>query len=362
MGCRFRIAIGCATLLVACQEDASARFRIGQGKERAGKSSEADGGVVKVRLGALGCEFEIGLEGLDGDGGDALAEGVRGILESVEGALSVWRPDSDLADLNRRAAAEEVPVRGLLRETLLRCRQWVDETRGAFDPTVGALVAAYASRSTGPSSVPTPDRLADALACVGWDKVHWNDESTALRYAVPGLSLDLDGVSKGVAVAAIGRLLRASGVTNAWVCAGESTILSIGPPPSRPPRVIDILDERGGEVGSVLLRDASLSTSGNWRRRGASSVNDAGHLFDPRTGLPVSRALVSVTVLTLDAADSDAYATAMAVLGPECPVSSLPERTPMRVLWLTRDSEGNPRLRDVCNRAARAQGTTLHLP
>ncbi|MCK5448771.1 MAG: FAD:protein FMN transferase, partial [Gemmatimonadetes bacterium] len=66
----------------------------------------------------------------------------------------------------------------------------------------------------------------------------------------------------------------------------------------------------------VDLRDEAIATSGDYRNfREIDGVRYA-HLIDPRSALPVPWQGFSVSVLHVQAARADAWATALSVLGP----------------------------------------------
>jgi thiamine biosynthesis lipoprotein len=67
----------------------------------------------------------------------------------------------------------------------------------------------------------------------------------------------------------------------------------------------------------VELAGMSVSTSGDYRDYRMVDGRRISHTIDPRSGAPVSHDLASVTVVHPSAMAADAYATALAVLGPE---------------------------------------------
>jgi thiamine biosynthesis lipoprotein len=72
-----------------------------------------------------------------------------------------------------------------------------------------------------------------------------------------------------------------------------------------------------GEVLLVLeLTDAAVATSGDYRRFVLIEGKKYSHILDTRTGR-ASKGLTSVTIISQNATDADALATAVSVMGLE---------------------------------------------
>jgi thiamine biosynthesis lipoprotein len=89
----------------------------------------------------------------------------------------------------------------------------------------------------------------------------------------------------------------------------------------------------------VPLRDAALATSGDYRNFWVHDGRRYSHEIDPRTLRPVDHALASVTVVHPSAAEADALATALIVLGPEAALA-LAEQRNLPVLLLVHQDDG----------------------
>ncbi|MFQ5335975.1 MAG: FAD:protein FMN transferase, partial [Flavobacteriales bacterium] len=65
------------------------------------------------------------------------------------------------------------------------------------------------------------------------------------------------------------------------------------------------------------IGNASLATSGNYRKYYIKNGVKYAHTIDPATGYPVQHSLLSATVLAPDCMTADAWATAFMVMGIE---------------------------------------------
>ena len=66
---------------------------------------------------------------------------------------------------------------------------------------------------------------------------------------------------------------------------------------------------------SIVLKDSSIATSGNYCNYFIWEGKKYMHIFNPETDLPANNDLSSVTVIHPQSAMSDAYSTAMIAMG-----------------------------------------------
>lgn len=265
----------------------------------------------------MGTTWSVQVRAPDGLDRDALAAELQAELDRVIAQLSTWQADSDIERYNRAPAgswhALPEPFNGLLAQALDLARA----TDGAYDPTVGPLVALWGFGAAAPRSAPPdPDEILAARARVGWQRlVH--DRGAARLLQPGGVQLDLVSIAEGHAVDRLGEALERRGMRDYLAEIGGELRARGSGPGGRPWRVA-IADPLGGPpVDIVPLRDASVATSGDYLAHFEHEGTRYGHAIDPHTGWPVRHGLASVTVLAEDSARAGALATALSVLGPE---------------------------------------------
>jgi len=163
-------------------------------------------------------------------------------------------------------------------------------------------------------------RLPDGVAIererrrVGYKLLLLNPRTRALRLRVPGIQLDLGGIGKGYAADEALTVLRKEGIKSVLVDAGGD--IRVGsPPPGRKGWTIELSDS--GKPGrELLLNDCAIASSGDAFQFLEIDGIRYSHIIDPRTGLGLEGPR-TVTVIAPNAADADALATAVSVLGPE---------------------------------------------
>ena len=97
-------------------------------------------------------------------------------------------------------------------------------------------------------------------------------------------------------------------------------IVTIGTKPDGSPWSIGVRDPLGAPDQSIevlKLSDATVVTSGNYERFFELDGVRYHHILDPKSGMPVSNGLASVTVIGTESALCDALSTACFVLGEE---------------------------------------------
>lgn len=278
-----------------------------------------DAATVKVACHAMGTRFEILLHGeslsaLRAAGEEALAEIAR-----LDRQLSLFRPDSEVSAINRRAAAEPVKVEPGLFRLLETCERLWQETGGMFDITLGPLMRCWGFREER-ESPPSPAEIAATRQVCGMEKLVLDPDKRTVCFTRPGMAIDFGAIGKGWAADAAALLLREAGVTAALLHGGTSTVYALGHPPDsdawtialRPPpsQVLGGNEWPSEYLRQVSLRDESLSVSAVGGRMIETPEGEVGHVLDPLLGRPV-RDIFLAAVAHPSATASDAYSTAL---------------------------------------------------
>jgi FAD:protein FMN transferase len=286
--------------------------------------------TVAVARNAMATRFEIVLHGerevaLRAAGEEALEE-----IERLEGQLSLFRETSEIAHVNAHAAAGPVRVSPPVFELLRRAQALTLATDGAFDITVAPLMRCWGFLR-GAGRVPDAAEQANARERVGMNRVELHEADSTVRFARPGIMLDLGAIGKGYAVDRAVEVLREAGVGSALIHGGTSTAYGLGTPPGVPawsvalprpefgprfmtPGATATPDQPEAVLATVGLRDESLSVSAVWGRSFEAGGRVYGHVMDPRLGAPVQGAVMTAVVAP-SATDTDALSTALLVLG-----------------------------------------------
>ncbi len=275
---------------------------------------------VTVRLStlAMACDFSV----IMNPGGTEQIEAAGDVLESVHAVeewLSIYREASELSSVNRDAAVRSVRVRGDLFELLQKALEIHDFTDGAFDMATGALTQLWRSCRRS-QRIPDQTEVDIALLKSGMKHVQVFPESSSVSFLTPGIVLDPGAIGKGYALDEASDWLQRSdrGPKSFVLHGGQSSLLARGEHNGHAGWPIGIGNPLFTEkrLGTLMLRDQAMATSGSNIQFFRHEGRRFGHILDPRTGWPVE-GMLSVTVLASSAAVADALSTAFFVMGVE---------------------------------------------
>lgn len=247
---------------------------------------------------ALGAGASIRIDHPDAD---RLIARARAEIDRLEDIFSLYRAGSSLARLNETGDLTDPPFE--LLDCLSVCSSVHGVSGGRFDPTVQPLWQLYA-RSHAQGHAPSDDAITAARARVGWAGLRF--DTGAVRLA-PGMALTLNGVAQGAIADRVSALFRAEGLSDILIDTGEMRALGGRPGGGGWPVRI------AGTSHTEALRSAALATSAP-RGTVFDAVGRAGHILDPRTGLPSASPWASVSILAPTAALADALSTAACLL------------------------------------------------
>lgn len=260
-------------------------------------------------------------------------------VDRLESIFSLYRPHSAITRLNQEGVLAAPPQE--LVEVLSFGLGLAEASQGAFDPTVQPLFHLYLEHfgaSPAPSAPPPPDRIAEALAHVGYRMIELDE--TRIRFGRPGMAITLNGVAQGYVTDRIAALLRAEGFDNVLLDLGE--LRGAGRHPEGRPWRAAIADpaRAGKSVVTVDLADGPRGLPALATSAGHGTVFDRDgrwhHLLDPRTG-ESARQHASVTVAAREALIADGLSTALAVMPVSAAMALLRSYDPVRAYFAGAD-------------------------
>jgi len=234
---------------------------------------------------------------------DGITQGAFSEIRRLEGMFSLYRPDSELAQVNRFAVGEPYKVSEEFMYLLEKALTFSDLAGGAFD-----------------------------ISASGKGEVTISGENSTVRLE-EGVRLDFGGIAKGYAVDRVTLLLEKAGIENAIVNAGGD-MRCMGRGPDGPAWKVGIRHpgQRDSFAATLFIKDKAVATSGDYEK--------PFHIIDPETGEPSEGGTVSSTVLAEDCLTADALATAVFVLGPESGMKLIDGSEGVEGVIISKDLDG----------------------
>ncbi|MCO4770632.1 MAG: FAD:protein FMN transferase [Deltaproteobacteria bacterium] len=272
----------------------------------------------------MGTTFTVKVRGpeLSGEASETLSEAVTGALDAVNESMSTWLETSELSRFNAGPADTPFAFTAPTLEVLAISEAVYGASGGAFDVTVGPLVNRWGFGPEDPQGPPDAAEVSALLAAVGQDKLVIDAEAGTVSKPDAGLRVDLSAVAKGYAVDRVALALEALGYPSYMAEVGGE-VRTGTPGDGAPWRIAVERPSRGVSLDQPAIFEVleldrmAMATSGDYRNFIADGDTLRSHTIDPRTGVPVTHALASVTVVHEQCGAADAWATALMVLGPE---------------------------------------------
>ena len=298
------------------------------------RSSENQILVYKKKY-VMGTVFEIAAYDQTSEHASIALENAFQEIVRVDDLLSNYKTDSALSHLNRSAHfhAEKVPsdLYRVVEESVRFSRL----SGGKFDISIAPLVDLWKAAIAG-EGAPSPAKQEAARACVGYEKIELTPPDQ-ITFHSSCMRLDLGAIGKGYAVDRAAEVLRSSGIRNALINAGGSTIVAMGSPPGQSAWLVHLRDPSHQVDPQVMLKDESVSTS---EQTAPSLLGDAtaGHIIDPDTGTPL-RTKFAVSVIAQTGTLSDALSTTSLLLGPAKGKGLVQGMPDVSAIWISRDAQ-----------------------
>ncbi len=258
---------------------------------------------------ALGTTVRIQLIHEDTRVAEAAFERAFHAIEHVETIMSLYRPESQLRQLNtHRELRNPAPE---LIQVLRQAEHLATASNGAFDVTVQPLWELnQTARKTG--NRPTTEAVQEALAAVDYRRLEIRSDALQLRSPARGITLN--GIAQGFASDQARLALRQAGIQDALIDCGE--LAPLGQKAGKPWRA-GIQHPRYPNAFTTIaqLQERCLATSGDYASRFGTDFRNH-HIFDPQTGHSPTE-IASATVAAPSATLADGLSTTLLVLGIE---------------------------------------------
>ena len=222
----------------------------------------------------------------------------RALFEDLEARFSRFLPSSELSRINETDDTM-IQVSESIGSLLVTAQKLALATDGLVDPAVGSAVNRWGYDRT-IEEVRDLDSAPTQQAIGSW----FIEGHTLTREK--GVAFDLGGIAKGWAA----DLAVESGMA-LLVSAGGDVRSAIDA------ATVEIVDPWGDSPAVVALGSGALATSSVTGRRWRAGSQAAHHIIDPRTAAPADTPVLSASALAATAAQAEAAAKSLILLGEE---------------------------------------------
>lgn len=307
-----------AVALICCTDSSASPRAIGTGASCSSvgeRPAPNDVRVIERTISAMKTLFTISVtSAIDREQGYRAAKAAFNEIRRVENLMTTFNKDSYLSQVNANAGVAPIQVPGELIEVVDEAQHISSLTEGKFDISAETLSDLWQFRAK-PPKVPEPAELALRLPLVDYKSIVTDKKNGTIYLGKSGMRIGLGAIAKGYAVDIAAQVLRKHGVKD-FIVNGGGDILFSGKKGSHywTVGIQDPRDRNHRIACFEITKDSSVSTSGNYEKFFFDKGKRYHHIIDPSTGYS-AEGTVSVTAVASKAMLSDAWATALFVLG-----------------------------------------------
>lgn len=247
--------------------------------------------MLRRTFAAMGTDIELLLDAPGGPQATEALGAAEAEFHRLESLLSRFRPDSELARLNRDGAI--VAGCELLEVTELAVAARA-RSHGRFDPTIHDALCAAGYHTSFDELDPGDAPAEPAGPCGGTIAI---DRELCSITLGPDVRIDLGGIAKGYAVDRAREILAP---------AGRSLVNAGGDIAATGEWIVGV--ETAGTPISLAIDGGALATTGRDRRCWTRGGRELHHLIDPSTGQPATSDLLRVTAFAPTAVEAEVLA------------------------------------------------------
>jgi len=242
-------------------------------------------------------------------------------MERMDRIMSNYNNDSELSQLNKKAAKSPAPCHEELLDVIEQSQYYSELSSGAFDVTISPIVALWGFFNE-KGHIPPNKEIEKLLPAVSYKNIVINKSDDPKKPSTVFLKntqtqIDLGAIGKGYAVDKALETIKKSGIGNACINLGGN-IYVLGTPTNKNAWKIGIQHPRDKDeiLGYLELKDEATATSGDYERFFEINGKRYSHIIDPRTGRPVN-GTIAATIVAPTGTKVDALSTSVFVLGHE---------------------------------------------
>lgn len=264
----------------------------------------------------MGCPCEIQLFAYTRTSAKRIADLAISDIHRLEAKYSRYHANSYLSTINKVAAiGGNITIDEETASLLDYAETCYQQSNGLFDITSGILRQAWHFER---NELPDQSQINHLLSRIGWHNLRW--QAPQLKFLISGMELDFGGIVKEYAADRAAAICQTLGLESGVVNLGGDVKL-IGPRADDRPWRVGIHHPRiaNNMLTTLNLETGAVASSGDYQRFMMVNGTRYSHVFNPKTGWPVSH-LAAVSVVSefcVVAGSASTIAMLKADKGPE---------------------------------------------
>ena len=241
-----------------------------------------------------------------------ISDQVMQMMRHIDNTMSPWIEASDVAQANRWGGEKPVKIGEETFGVIKRSFYYSDISHGAFDISFASIGYKYDYRK---HLQPTESEITAALPLINYKAIILDEKEHTIKFAHPGMRIDLGGIAKGYSVDRGVEILKRNGIEHGMVNAGGDSFV-LGDRFGRP-WYVGIKNPRGeGTVIKLPISNLAISTSGDYERYFEQGGKRVHHIINPKTGRSAT-GIISVSVLADKSETADGLTKPVFIMGVE---------------------------------------------
>ncbi len=235
-------------------------------------------------------------------------------IDRLSKILNTYDPESEFSQW-QNTYNSDVDVSQELFEVMSLFEDWQSKTSGALNPAVGVAIELWKEADIA-DILPDQERLSNVVDVL--NKNHWilNEKNMTARHLTTDPLVFNTFVKSYIINKVSYEVIKNDGISSCLVDIGGDIVTA-----GEMEEIIGVVDpERSSNnhdpLSTIKISGKAVATSGNYKRGFMVGDEWYSHIIDARTGIP-AKDVISATVVSENAAEAGALATAFNILTPE---------------------------------------------
>lgn len=271
-------------------------------------------------------------------GNDEALEKAFDRVKEIENLVSINKEGTELDKLNDNAGEKSVTLSDDSINIINKGLEYSKLSEGTYDISIGPLVKLW-SIGLDEAKVPTEDEIGSVLDDIDYNDVKVEGNDVFLKQK--NMLLDLGSIAKGYTADEVAKVLKENGVTKAVIDLGGNVYV-MGKKSEDKGWKIGVqnpFSQRGDVIGSIVVSDKSVVTTGVYERYIEEDGKKYHHVLNPKTGYPYETEIAGITIIADNSIDADALSTLVFTMGVKDGINFIENKEGVDAIFVTNNKK-----------------------